>query len=72
MVVDRLSTLDGSGSSSDHMRRFLAAHGVDSYNRVWIVTDLKHRDEPAMRELEAGHQVTPSPHFAELVMALVH
>ncbi len=63
VIADRLDKLDATGADSnaqpDNLRRFLAARGVSSYRRAWITTDQAHQEEPAMRELEAGHQVAP-------------
>ena len=75
VITDRLHSLDGTGGASNHqadnLRSFLTAHSIDSYTRVWIVTDVAHRNEPAMRELEIGHQVTAGPHLAGLVLARI-
>ena len=73
VITDRLHTLD-AGSSTDQsaaLQRFLAARGIDSHKRVWALTDAAHPDEPALHELETGHQVTAGPPFAGLLMALI-
>jgi len=65
VVTDRLHTLDGTrgtaNDQTDALKRFLAQHGINSYERVWVVTDTAHVDEPAMHELEIGHQVIAGP-----------
>jgi mannosyltransferase len=74
-VISDTPTLDGPGGASSaqagQLQRFLAMHGVDSYTRIWVVTDRKHRNEPAMRELEAGHQVTAGPDLAGLFLVRI-
>jgi mannosyltransferase len=75
LITDRLHSLDGTAGASnaqdDNLRRFLARHGVNSYMRVWIVTDTAHLDEPAMHQLEIGHQVTAGPRLAGLLLARI-
>jgi mannosyltransferase len=68
VITDRLHTpyANTSTDPSVALRGFLAAHGVNSYRRVWVLTDAAHLDEPALRELEAGHQVAAGPLLAGL------
>jgi hypothetical protein len=74
VIADRLDKLDATGADSNHqpdnLRVFLAARGVSSYRRAWIATDQAHQEEPAMRELEAGHQVTAGFSFTGLDVVL--
>ena len=75
VIADRLDSLGGAaGPSNDpagNLRRFLAAHGVNSYSRVWVVTDFGGEDAPAVRELEIGHQVVAGPHLSGIVLTRI-
>jgi mannosyltransferase len=62
VIADRLRNFGATGAESNdqpgELGRFLAARGVSSYKRAWITTDESSKEEPVMRALEAGHQVT--------------
>ena len=68
VVAGSLRSLDGTSSESnnqvDHLRRFLRSHRIRSYTRAWIITDQTHQDAPALRALEAGHQVIAGPQLS--------
>jgi len=75
VIADRLKTLnataDASGGKAGTLRSFLAARGVNSYARVWVLTNLYRKGEPALSELEMGHQVVAVPDLSGLFLARI-
>jgi hypothetical protein len=75
VIADRLNTLnpttDASGDKAGTLRSLLAAHGVNSYARVWVLTNLYRKGEPALSELEMGHQVVAVPDLSGLFLARI-
>ena len=75
VIGDKLNTLNAtaepSGDKAGTLRSLLAAHGVNSYARVWVLTNDYKKEEPALRELEIGHQVIAGPNLSGLFLVRI-